>query len=97
MAITIEEVKKVSKLANLPITEAEDKKYAEQLSAVLEYIEQLQKVDTKRIEPTYNSTGLTNVFRADQPSESLSQDEALQNAGEKKQGFFVTKGVFEQE
>lgn len=96
MRLTTDQVKKVAKLANLPITEAEEEKYAQQLSKVLDYIEQLQKVDTNGVKPTYNPTGLSSVFRPDQAFESLTQDEALQNGSEVKQGFFVTKGVFEE-
>src|SRR5258708_29250876 len=97
MRLTTDQVKKVAKLANLPLTESEEEKYSDQLSKVLDYIEQLQKVNTRGIEPTYNPTGLFNVFRPDQTSQSLSQDEALQNTSNQKHGFFVTKGVFEEE
>jgi aspartyl-tRNA(Asn)/glutamyl-tRNA(Gln) amidotransferase subunit C len=91
------DVEKVAKLANLPVTEEEKEKYSDQLTKILGYIDELQKVDTTGIEPTYNVTGLNSVFREDIPSESLSQKAALQNAKEEKKGFFVTKGVFEEE
>ena len=92
------DVKKVAKLANLPLTPQEEEKYSEQLSKILDYIDQLNKVDTENVEPTYNVSGLSNVMRPDEVGDcTISQDEALQNASKKKDGFFVTKGVFEEE
>lgn len=97
MKLTKDQVKHVAKLANLPLTEEEEEKYAEQLSKVLEYVDQLNKVDTSDVEPTFNVSGLNNVFREDETSACLSQEEALSNAPRKKDGMFETKGVFEEE
>lgn len=97
MRLTTEQVQKVAKLANLPITSDEEEKYAAQLSKILDYIETLNSVDTKDVEPTYNITGLNSVMRPDQVGQSLSQEEALQNGVNVNNGFFVTKGVFESE
>ncbi len=97
MKLTLEQVKKVAKLANLPLTLEEEEKYAEQLSKILDYIEQLNWVDTTNVEPTFNVTGQTNVMREDTTAKCLSQKEALLNAPKKKNGMFETKGVFENE
>lgn len=90
------DVKKVAKLASLPLTPEEEDKYAEQLSAILEYVDQLNQVDTSGVEPTFNVTGLNNVMSEDETIVSLSQEEALSNAPKKENGFFVTKGVFDE-
>lgn len=87
-------VSHVAKLANLPLSADEEEKYSEQLSKILGYIEQLNKVDTSDIEPTFNVSGQSNVMRKDEAGESLSQEEAISNAPKKKDGFIVTKGVF---
>ncbi|MCL5784750.1 MAG: Asp-tRNA(Asn)/Glu-tRNA(Gln) amidotransferase subunit GatC [Patescibacteria group bacterium] len=104
MKLTSDQVKKVAKLSNLPLNQEEEEKYSEQLSKILDYIDQLNLVDTQGVEPTFNVTGLSNIMREDKDGESLSQEEALQNASSKKdglpagrQGFFATKGVFEEE
>lgn len=97
MSLTKGQVKHVAKLANLPLSEEEEEKYAEQLSKILEYIEQLNKVDTSDIEPTFNVSGLSNVQAEDGLAECLSQEDALSNAPKIKGGFFVTKGVFKNE
>lgn len=95
MQLTKDRVKKVAKLANLPISEEEEEIYSKQLSAIIDYIEQLKSVDTEGIEPTYNVTGKFNVEAKDEVVESISQEDALKNSPNTKNGFFVTKGVFE--
>lgn len=88
-------VKHVEKLANLPLTSDEEEKYSEQLSKILDYIDKLNSVDTSAVEPIYNVSGLENVMAEDEASESLSQDNAIKNSSKKKDGFIVTKGVFD--
>lgn len=97
MKLTKDQVKKVAKLANLPLTDTQEGEYSQQLSKILDYVEQLNKVDTQDVESTFDVTGLSDVFREDQASASLSQEEALSNASLTRNGFFVTKGVFEDE
>ncbi|KKR81471.1 MAG: Aspartyl/glutamyl-tRNA(Asn/Gln) amidotransferase subunit C [Candidatus Daviesbacteria bacterium GW2011_GWA1_41_61] len=96
MKLNPQQVQKVAKLANIPVSEEEVEKYSDQLSKILDYIDQLNSVDTAGVEPTFNITGLSNVLRDDEVGESLSQEEALKNTSQKKEGFFVTKGVFEE-
>lgn len=89
------DVKKVAKLANLPLTSDEEEKYSEQLSKILDYVEQLNKVDTEGVEPTFNVTELSNVMRKDEVGDcTISQEDVLSNASAKKDGFILTKGVF---
>lgn len=97
MKLTSDQVKKVAKLANLPLTPEEEEKYSEQLSKVLNYIEQLNEVDTANTEPTFNVTGESNVMSEDETGECLTQEDALLNAPKVKNNMFETKGVFEEE
>lgn len=59
------DVKKVARLANLPLTGEEEKKYGQQLEKVLDYVKQLQKVDTSGVSETSQVTETKNVSRAD--------------------------------
>lgn len=86
-------VSHVAKLANLPLTEQEKKKLQKQLSTILAYIEKLNEVDTKNIEPTSQVTGLENVLREDKPAPSLPQENVLKNAKSKHNGFFKVKAI----
>lgn len=97
MKLTAQQVKKVAKLANLPLTEEEEVKFSEQLSVILEYIQELQQVNTDGVEPTYNVSGNTNITREDKAGNSLTQEDSTRNAKNKRDGFFITKGVFEQD
>ncbi len=63
--LTREDVLKLARLARLRLTEDEVELYQKELSAILEYVAQLDGVDTTGLEPTYQVTGLTNVTRKD--------------------------------
>ena len=97
MKLSSVQVKHVAKLANLPLTSDEEEKYLEQLSKILDYIDQLNKCSTSDVEPTYNVSGKENVMAKDEVSDSLSQEGATKNASQKKNGFIVTKGIFQDE
>ena len=97
MKLTLDDAKKVAKLASLPLNDEEALKYSEELSKILDYVELLNTVDTTNIEPTFNVTGKENVFSEDTVSESLTQVEALSNTKLKKDNLFITKGVFNEE
>ena len=86
-------VKHIAKLANLPLSEKEEKKFEKQLSEILKYVEQLNSVETKGVEITSQITGLENVTRSDITSQSLSQDEALSNTKSKHNEMFKVKKV----
>jgi len=91
------DVSHVAKLANLPLTSEEEEKYSEQLSKILEYIDQLNSVDTLNVEPTFNVSEQENLIAEDKARECLSQEDVLSNASQKRDALFVTKGVFENE
>lgn len=87
----------VAKLANLPLTEKEIEKFEKQLSAVLQYIEKLNEVDTKNVQPTSQVTGLENITRQDAAKPSLSQSDALSNTKEQHNGMFQVAGILDTE
>ncbi len=87
------DVTHVAKLANLPLTPEEKKKFEKQLAETLDYVKQLEEIDTKDVEPTSQVTALENVTREDEVKPSLSQEEALQNARAKHNGLFKVKAI----
>lgn len=96
MKITKQDVEKVAKLARLEVTEAEKDAFAKQLSQILTHVEQLNRYDTKGVEPTSTVMGQVNVFREDVVRPSLPVDKALANAPEREaDGFCVPKIVEE--
>jgi aspartyl-tRNA(Asn)/glutamyl-tRNA(Gln) amidotransferase subunit C len=59
------EVRRVADLARIELRDGEEKKFAEDLSAVLSYIDQLNEIDTENIPATNQVTGLVNILRDD--------------------------------
>ena len=66
MSITREEIEHVAQLARLQLSEAEKDQFTKQLSSILDYISQLNEVNTENIEPTAQVSGLLNVWREDE-------------------------------
>ena len=89
-----QEVKHVAKLAALKLTPKEVNKYQKQLTETLDYVNQLDELETKKVESTSQVTGLENVLRKDKPGLSLSVKEALANAPQKHHHFFKIKAIF---
>jgi aspartyl-tRNA(Asn)/glutamyl-tRNA(Gln) amidotransferase subunit C len=96
MRLSQDEVRYVAELAKLRLSEAEIEQYAGQLSAILEYAERLQEVDTSSVPPTPYVLPLANVMRADEPEPCLSNEAALANAPDHEDGFFRVRAVFEE-
>ena len=95
MRLTLEQVEHVANLARLGLTEEEKERFAEQLSAVLEYAEMLQKLDTAAIPPTAMVVPLQNVLRPDVVTPSLEREEALANAPRREGEFFRVPAILE--
>lgn len=91
--LTSKETKDISELAKLTLSEAEAERLRGQLSGTLKYVEILKELDTARVKPTAQVTGLNNVF-SDLSLESLDQRQALANAKRKKNNLFETDAVF---
>jgi len=96
--IEIEDVKHITKLANLPLTDSEMKKYSSQLSEVIDYnMSLLEKINTEKVEPTAHIAGLSNILRKDETEPGLDTKAALQNAKETHNDFFKVKAILEPE
>ena len=92
--LTRDEVSHVARLAKLDLSEAEINKFLPQLTKVVDFVSQLNEVDTKQVEPTSQTTGLENVFRPDKlQGETLTQDETLSGTELTQKGYFVVKQV----
>lgn len=96
MALTIEEVTHVARLARLRLAPEELEKMRAQLSHILDHIAMLQELDVSDVPITAQVTDQTNVMRADELRPSLSRDEALANAPDPAEGMFRVKAIFEE-
>jgi aspartyl-tRNA(Asn)/glutamyl-tRNA(Gln) amidotransferase subunit C len=90
------DVRHVADLAKLKLTSPEISKYQKQLSDVVAYVSELSEVDTSGVEPTSQTTGLTNIQRQDEvKAEGLTWEEALAGTEKTHNGFFVVPQVFD--
>ncbi|MBW1728740.1 MAG: Asp-tRNA(Asn)/Glu-tRNA(Gln) amidotransferase subunit GatC [Deltaproteobacteria bacterium] len=93
MKITKEEVLHVANLARLDVDKVLIDKFAAQIGTILEYVDTLNRVDTKEVTPTSHAIFLTNAFRDDDERQSFDSDSVLSNAPEKEDGNFIVPKV----
>ena len=91
--ISNEEVRHIAELAKLGITDEEVEQFSEQLSAILEYAEMINKLDTNAIPPTAQVIELRNVMRDDESRPSLPAEEILANAPRREDDRFQVQAI----
>jgi aspartyl-tRNA(Asn)/glutamyl-tRNA(Gln) amidotransferase subunit C len=94
-SLSADDVRKVATLARLKLTDAEIELLSTQLSRVLDYVVQLDEVDTENVEPMAHAVERTNVFRDDEPRASLDAADALANAPKTDGRFYLVPPILE--
>lgn len=95
MSLSRAEVEHIAELAKLNLTEAELDQYAVQLSAILDYIAELNALNTDDIPPTASVLPLKNIMAADVVVDGLDQKAALANAPDAEAGQFRVQAILE--
>lgn len=95
MKITEDIVAHVARLCRLHLSQDEHKKFTEQLNQILTYVENLNKLNTKNVEPTSHVVPLKNVLRKDEPLASMKPENVLANAPDKYKGYFKVPRIIE--
>ena len=97
MAVTINDVEHVARLARLEFNDAGKKKFMHQLNDILKYIEKLNELDTATVEPLLHVNELNaeagGMLRDDEVKPSLPQEEVLKNAPDRTEKFFKVPKV----
>jgi aspartyl-tRNA(Asn)/glutamyl-tRNA(Gln) amidotransferase subunit C len=88
-----DEVRHLANLVKIKLTEEEIEKYQTQFTSILEYIDQLNEVDTKNIEPFEWMFSQKNPLRPDQVRKGLTREKALENSKNKSGKFFAVPTV----
>ena len=86
--ISNDEVKKVAQLARLELNKSEINKHAEQLEKILEYIKQLEKINTESVPCTTRAIEVVNVLRKDEKKNYENSEEILDLAPSRENKFF---------
>lgn len=95
MSLTKKDVEYVAKLAHLYLSEEEKEKYTGQLTKILGYMDQLNQLDVRGVEPMSHPFPLNNVWREDQAVAQDLQKDILSNAPEVWHEYFKVKKVIE--
>lgn len=97
MALSREDIQSIARLARLHLTEEEEIRYAEELSAVLSYVDMLNQVDTTGVEETFQVTGLEDIFRTDEVVASSEEKRKLiiDAFPQEKRGMLAVPNVFD--
>jgi aspartyl-tRNA(Asn)/glutamyl-tRNA(Gln) amidotransferase subunit C len=93
--LTKDDIIHLGKLANLQLNEEEMTSLQNQLSETLQFVENLHELDTENVAPTNHITNQKNIHFEDgtECTRMLTQDEALKNASEKKNKYFIVKRI----
>jgi len=89
------QVRHVAKLARLDLTDEEVARLSTQLSAILDYMEKLNELDTDSVEPLAHCLPIHNIFREDVVTESLDTELALENAPQHFENFFKVPKILD--
>jgi aspartyl-tRNA(Asn)/glutamyl-tRNA(Gln) amidotransferase subunit C len=90
------DIQHTAKLARLQLTEAEAAMFTAQIEGILDYMRTLEAHDLSGVEPTAHAMPVYDVWRNDEPRESMSNAEALANAPKKSHGQFLMPRVVEE-
>ena len=95
MSLSEKEIKHISHLARIGITDKEVKKIQKELDGIIGYIDKLQSLNVDKIKPMAHVLPLENVYREDKRKESLTPEKTLKNAPTKKDKSFSVPKVIE--
>ncbi|MCE1188361.1 MAG: Asp-tRNA(Asn)/Glu-tRNA(Gln) amidotransferase subunit GatC [Ignavibacteria bacterium] len=96
MSVTKDEAAYIAKLANLNFSEDELVSYTHDLNEMLEYVSQLQAVDTSSVEPLTHPISSEPWMRRDELRPSVSRETALKNAPQTDNEYFIVPKVIKQ-
>ena len=95
MKIDLNTVKKMAHLARLEFNEEGAEKMKQDMTQILDWVEQLNEVNTEAVEPLTTMSSEVNVLREDVVGEHLSRERGLQNAPKKDSDYFRVPKVLE--
>jgi aspartyl-tRNA(Asn)/glutamyl-tRNA(Gln) amidotransferase subunit C len=95
MAVDEDTVRRIARLARIKVTDAEAKALEAELSGILAWVEQLDEVDTRGVEPMTRVTPMRLKMRTDEVTDGDKADDVVANAPAREDHFFVVPKVVE--
>ena len=93
MELSKEDVIKIAILSKLEFNDDEIENFRSDLSEILNYMNELNELDTEGISPLFNVLDLDDVTRNDEVRDSLKQEEVLKNAPDKDENFIIVPKI----
>jgi aspartyl-tRNA(Asn)/glutamyl-tRNA(Gln) amidotransferase subunit C len=93
--IDLEQVRKVALLARLDLSPGEEEQFTDQLSGILDYVEQLKELNTDDVEPTTRAIELSNITRTDSLEPFGDRASMLDCAPDREGDFFKVPKILE--
>ena len=95
--VSSDDISKIALLANIEVSEQEGSKLATELGSILDYVNQLEKVETGEVQALSHVHGVTNVFREDELSEKVDKRKYLENTPDPSGDFIRVPIVIDQD
>ena len=95
MKLDTNTINKIAKLARIRLSEEEAKDLLKDMNSILDWVEQLNEVNTDTVEPLANISSSTLPLRRDEAKDINSSDEILKNSPDKLEGYFAVPKVVE--
>lgn len=91
--ISAKETKHIAGLSRIGVAEKDIEKFSHDLSAILDWMKELEKVDTQEVEPTAHISGIKNNLRADKADQFLDKEKITKLFPEEKDGYDKVKSI----
>ena len=95
MTIDLKTIKHISKLSRISVDDQKAKKLAEDLNSIFDFIEKLNELDTKKVQPLTSVAETTLKFRSDEVKSENIKEQILKNSPDDNEDFFVVSRVVE--
>ena len=95
MKLDTNTINKIAKLARIRLSEEEAKDLLKEMNSILDWVEQLNEVNTDNVEPLANISSSILPQRKDETKDINSKDEILKNSPDKLEGYFAVPKVVE--
>ena len=95
MKLDTNTINKIAKLARIKLSEEEARELLKDMNSILDWVEQLNEINTDKVEPLANISSSTLPKRKDEAKDINTSDEILQNSPDKLEGYFAVPKVVE--